>query len=206
MVTALTVPAASDAARRPPAPGELELVRQFVNTVDVEANWEAFSSPPAMSAWLADRGLLPAGRRLTDQDLADARALRESLRDVLAANAGHADGPDARRRLDRITARYPLRMRMNGGPRLDDDDGRGIAPAVARLLGTIYEAMTLGTWERLKVCRNDECAWAFYDHSRNHSGAWCTMAICGNRIKGRAFRKRRARTSRSAGAARTAEA
>jgi predicted RNA-binding Zn ribbon-like protein len=206
LVTALTVPAASDAARRPPAPGELELVRQFVNTFDVEANWEAFASPAEMSAWMAERGLLPAGRRLTDRDLADARELREALRDVLAANAGHADGADARRRLDRITARYPLRMRMNGGARLDDDEGRGIAPAVARLLGTIYEAMTLGTWERLKVCRNDECAWAFYDHSRNHSGAWCTMAICGNRIKGRAFRKRRARSSRSAGAAGTAEA
>ena len=205
-MTALTVPAAGDAARRPPAPGQLELVRQFVNTFDVEARWEAFTSPPALSNWLAERGLLPAGRRLTDRDLADARALREALRDVLAANAGHANGPDARRRLDRITARYPLRMRMNGGPRLDGEGGQGIAPAVARLLGTIYEAMTLGTWERLKVCRNDECAWAFYDHSRNHSGAWCTMAVCGNRIKGRAFRKRRARSSRSAGAARTAEA
>ena len=53
--------------------------------------------------------------------------------------------------------------------------------------------MRVGTWERLKVCRNDECQWAFYDHSRNHSGAWCTMAICGNRMKGRAFRTRRAR-------------
>lgn len=206
MVTLMTVPAASDAARRPPAPGQLELVRQFVNTYDVEANWEAFSSPAAMSAWLADRGLLPAGRRLTDQDLADARALREALRDVLAANAGHGDGPDARRRLDRITARYPLRMRMNGGPRLDGDGGKGIVPAVARLLGLVYESMTLGTWERLKVCRNDECAWAFYDHSRNHSGAWCTMAVCGNRMKGRTFRKRHTGSSRSAGTARTAEA
>jgi predicted RNA-binding Zn ribbon-like protein len=195
----LTVPAASDAARRPPAPGELELVRQFVNTFDVESNWEDFSSPAAMSAWMAERGLLPAGRRLTDRDLADARALREALREVMAANAGHASGPDARRRLDRITARYPLRMRLNGGPRLDGDGGKGIAPAAARLLGTVYQAMSLGTWERLKVCRNDECAWAFYDHSRNHSGAWCTMAVCGNRIKGRAFRKRHAGATRPAG-------
>ena len=206
MVTALTVPTASDAARRPPAPGRLELVRQFVNTFDVEANWEAFTSPAALSAWLAERGLVPAGRRLTDRDVADARALREALRDVLAANAGHTDGPNARRRLDRITARYPLRMRMNGGARLDDDEGKGIAPAVARLLGTIYEAMTLGTWERLKVCRNDECAWAFYDHSRNHSGTWCTMAVCGNRMKGRTFRKRHTGSSGSAGTARSAQA
>ncbi|MGH2483655.1 MAG: CGNR zinc finger domain-containing protein [Candidatus Limnocylindria bacterium] len=188
----MTVPAASDAARRQPAPGELELVRQFVNTFDVESDWEGFSSPADLSAWMAERGLLPAGRRLTERDVAVTRAFRETLRDVLAANAGHANEPDARRRLDRMAARYPLRMRLDGGPRLDADLGKGIALAVARLLGTIYDAMIVGTWERLKVCRNDECQWAFYDHSRNHSGAWCTMAVCGNRIKGRTFRQRHA--------------
>jgi len=188
----MTVPAASDAARRQPAPGELELVRQFVNTFDVESDWEGFSSPADLSAWLVERGLLPAGRRLAEPDVEVARAFRETLRDVLAANAGHADEPEARRRLDRIAARFPLRMRLNGRARLDADRGKGIAPAVARLLGTVYDAMTVGTWERLKVCRNDECQWAFYDHSRNHSGAWCTMAICGNRIKGRTFRQRHA--------------
>lgn len=188
----MTVPAATDAARRQPAPGELELVRQFVNTFDVESDWESFSSPADLSAWMAERGLLPAGRRLTEPDVEVARTFRETLRDVLAAHAGHADEPEARQRLDRIAARYPLRMRLDGGPRLDADRGKGIAPAVARLLGTIYDAMTVGTWERLKVCRNDECQWAFYDHSRNHSGAWCTMAVCGNRIKGRTFRQRHA--------------
>ncbi|MGH2463495.1 MAG: CGNR zinc finger domain-containing protein [Candidatus Limnocylindria bacterium] len=191
-MTPFTVPAASDAARRQPAPGELELVRQFVNTFDVETNWEGFSTPAELSAWMVERGLLPAGRRLTERDLAATRELRETLREVLAANAGHASGAEARRRLAQIAARYPLRMRLNGGARLDAEGGAGVAPAVARLLGTIYDAMTIGTWERLKVCRNDACAWAFYDHSRNHSGAWCRMAVCGNRMKGRAFRKRHA--------------
>jgi len=195
LATPLTVPAADDSARRPPAPGQLELVRQFVNTFDVETNWEGLSTPADLSAWMAERGLLPAGRRLTERDLAAARAFRETLRDVLGANAGHADGSEALGRLAHIAARYPLRMGLNGGARLDGDGGGGVASAVARLLGTIYDAMTVGTWERLKVCRNDECAWAFYDHSRNHSGAWCTMAVCGNRMKGRTFRRRHAESA-----------
>ncbi len=189
----LIVPSASDAPRRPPAPGELELVRQFVNTYDVEAREEDLGTATDLAAWLVARGLLPAGRRLDDRDLATARALRDALRDVLAANAGHGDVAAARRRLDRLAARYPMRMRLNGGARLEPSSGSGVAPAVSGLLATIYDAMRVGTWERLKVCRNDECQWAFYDHSRNHSGAWCTMAICGNRMKGRAFRTRRAR-------------
>ena len=191
-MTDLTVPVAEDAPRRTPAPGELELVRQFVNTYDVESGWEGFASAVDLSTWLAERGLLPAGRRLGDHDLAEAKALRETLRTALAANAGHADRTAAWRVLDQVASRHPLRMRLNGGARLDADGGSGIAPAVARLLGTVYDAVTVGTWERLKVCRNDECQWAFYDHSRNRSGAWCTMAVCGNRIKGRAFRQRRA--------------
>ncbi len=189
----LTVPTASDAPRRPPAPGDLELVRQFVNTYDVESGWEDLGTSADLAAWLTARGLLPAGRRLDDRDLATARALRDALRDVLAANAGHGESASARRRLDRLAARYPMRMRLNGGARLEPSSGSGMAPAISGLLATIYDAMRVGTWERLKVCRNDECQWAFYDHSRNHSGAWCTMAICGNRMKGRAFRTRRAR-------------
>jgi predicted RNA-binding Zn ribbon-like protein len=45
------------------------------------------------------------------------------------------------------------------------------------------------SWERLKLCSSDECKWAFFDRSKNHSSRWCTMASCGNREKARRFRK-----------------
>jgi predicted RNA-binding Zn ribbon-like protein len=51
--------------------------------------------------------------------------------------------------------------------------------------------MVDGTWPRFKTCRNDECRWAFYDHSKNRSGTWCTMADCGDKLKARAYRQRR---------------
>jgi predicted RNA-binding Zn ribbon-like protein len=194
-LTTPIVPLAEDAPRRDPAPGDLELIRQFVNTYDVESGWEGLSSPAELDAWLAERRLLPAKRRLTDADLATATTFREALREALAANAGHGEAGAARTTLDHLAAHYPVRVRLDGGARLESQGGSGVAPAIARLLGTMYDAMTLGTWERLKVCRNDECQWAFYDHSRNHSGAWCRMAICGNRMKGRAFRARHAQAA-----------
>ena len=52
--------------------------------------------------------------------------------------------------------------------------------------------MATGTWERLKVCRQESCRWAFYDNTKNRSGVWCNMASCGNRAKARAYRARRA--------------
>ena len=44
----------------------------------------------------------------------------------------------------------------------------------------------------MKACRNERCRWVFYDHSRNHTGTWCSMRICGNRHKVRAHRARQA--------------
>lgn len=192
MATHVTVPVAEDAYRRQPAPEELELIRQFVNTNDYESAEEQLTSPVALATWLAERGLLGAEQRLTDRDLQTALTFRDALRSVLVANAGHGEQRAARRNLDHLASHYPLRMRINGEVRLEPSRGRGVTPAIARMLGTIYHAMTVGTWERLKICSNDECQWAYYDHSRNRSGAWCTMAVCGNRMKGRAFRTRRA--------------
>lgn len=183
-------PPASDAGRRPPAPGRLELVRTFLNTVDLESGEEGFSSPAILASWLEERGLLRSGARLSARELSDAIEFRETLRDVLEANAGHGDAPAARRRLDEIAARIPMRVQVGGRPRLEPLRGHGMQAALGRLLAVAYEAELDGSWQRLKVCRSDTCRWAFYDSSRNRSGAWCTMAICGNRMKGRAFRRR----------------
>lgn len=48
-------------------------------------------------------------------------------------------------------------------------------------------------WSRVKVCARDTGRWAFYDASRNRSGTWCSMQVCGNR------EKMRRRAQRSAG-------
>ncbi len=56
----------------------------------------------------------------------------------------------------------------------------------------VHDSIAQGTWSRLKACREHECEWAFYDHTKNRSGAWCSMQRCGNRAKARAFRERHA--------------
>jgi predicted RNA-binding Zn ribbon-like protein len=68
----------------------------------------------------------------------------------------------------------------------------GSAPALGPILATVYDALGSEALGRLKVCRNEGCRWAFYDTSRNRSGVWCSMAICGNRQKGRVYRRRHA--------------
>ena len=72
----------------------------------------------------------------------------------------------------------------------------GFAGAMARLLVPVAQAIGDGSWQRVKACRANDCRWAFYDRSRNRSGVWCEMAVCGNRTKVRAYRERAPREPR----------
>jgi predicted RNA-binding Zn ribbon-like protein len=174
-----------------PAPGRLELVRRFVNTVDYEHGREVLHSPARLEALLVELGLAEAGTRVTEADLERALELREALRKLaLANNEGAAD----------TILEAELVVRLDGrsgslGPSRRTADG-----ALADLVGIVYTAMADGTWSRLKACRRDVCGWLFYDRSRNLSAVWCQMAVCGNRTKTKAYRARRgappARTDR----------
>jgi predicted RNA-binding Zn ribbon-like protein len=68
----------------------------------------------------------------------------------------------------------------------------GLPLVLGTVVAAVYDAMHDGTWSRMKACRNDGCRWAFYDHSRNRSGAWCQMETCGTQAKMRTYRQRRA--------------
>ena len=69
----------------------------------------------------------------------------------------------------------------------------GVDGALGQIVAAIHAGIAEGTWERLKACERDVCRWAFYDHSKNRSGHWCSMAVCGQREKNRrAYRRRRA--------------
>ena len=69
--------------------------------------------------------------------------------------------------------------------------GSGWRYLISLLLAIEWQAQAQDTRRRLKVCRNPRCRVAFYDRSRNRSAVWCQMAVCGNRIKTKAYRERR---------------
>jgi len=196
MVTELT-------SRRPvigAAPGRLEVVRTFVNTLDIEERTDALGSPAALAAWLAGRGLAaeaqgglrPDAAAATAADLAKAVSLREALREILRAHVGaRRPAPAAVSDLTSLAAGLPLRLEVGAeGVVSAAPAGRGPAAGLAALLLIAAQAATLGTWPRLKVCSADGCQWAFYDRSPTRSGCWCSMAVCGSRAKSRAYRRR----------------
>ncbi|WP_242901591.1 CGNR zinc finger domain-containing protein [Actinomadura terrae] len=167
------------------------LLRDFVNTLDVDSGTEALAAPADLVRWLSERGLVPSGTAAGDADLATAIALREGLRAAMYAHKGPSNVEV--RDLDDVLAGLPLRVVL-GGPRpalVPVGDAGTAAAGLARVASAIMDAAAAGTWTRLKVCEEGTCRWAFLDTSKNRSRAWCSMRTCGNRTKTRAYRARR---------------
>ena len=48
-----------------------------------------------------------------------------------------------------------------------------------------WDALARHSPGRLRACANDECRLFLIDHSKANAGRWCSMAVCGNRMKAR---------------------
>lgn len=152
------------------APEPLRRVQLFLNSTDLShgVDW--------LPDWLAERGLEAEHDRALE--------LREALRRLVQANGGAPVDPAAIEIVNRSAGRLSVRLGSGARPEVANG-GDELDGIVATALG----AMLDGSWERLKACRN--CRWSFFDYSPNRSATWCSMQICGNRAKTRAYRRRR---------------
>ena len=171
----------------------LELIRDFVNTADLEEGEDKLADPRGLQYWLVFHGLAQLRDRATEADAADARALREALRELLRGHNGFAvDREAASETLDAVARKAGLDLRFVEGAIRFVPRKRGVTGGLGLLLAAVGQAMADGSWQRLKACKSDSCRWAFIDNARNRSRQWCDMAVCGNRAKARTFRSKSA--------------
>ena len=168
---------------RAPAPGDLALVQAFVNSnYSLEAHnrgAELLDSARSVQRWFEQRELDGAK---VDRD--EALAVREGLRALLVAKRSDTPDKQAIEQLNAIAARREVSVQL----RLDGPSFEATDDPLALILALAAKSMLDGTWARLKACK--ECCWAFYDHSKNGAGSWCSMKVCGGRVKQRAYYRR----------------
>ena len=143
---------------------DVDLVLDFLNTVDVENGTDMLDDEVAWQSWLTAHDLTAS---------ADALAARSALRAAVGDVAGSPD----------LSAQVTVSLSAEGPHLVAGDVVGAVLAAAARLV-------VRGEWDRVKICPADDCRWAFYDRSRNHSRTWCSMRVCGNREKARAWRER----------------
>jgi predicted RNA-binding Zn ribbon-like protein len=181
-----------ETSSRRPAPGGLALLQSFINTLEIETGEDKLRSAAGLGGWLQEHGLNEAAASASAADAQHCIQVREALRDVLEANSGSAVAKSAAEALSRAARSSQLVLRFDEGGRASlQPAATGVDGAIGRILSIAYAAMIDGSWHRLKVCEDETCRWAFYDYSKNCSGNWCSMAVCGNRSKARRYRTRR---------------
>ena len=193
---------------REPAPGSLALVQAFVNSVDAEHGPDLFEDAAGLGEWLDRHGL---GAEVRYDDAVVAREVREALRSLLHANNGAPGDPGATGVPDppggvapaarsdspggvapAARSDPPERVVVAARPALVPRAG-GVDGAVGHVLAAAFAAMLDGRWARLKACPREVCGWAFYDRSSNASATWCSMRVCGGRVKAGAYYRLRRR-------------
>jgi predicted RNA-binding Zn ribbon-like protein len=143
-----------------------------------------------LEAWLRFR--LPEIGAVTDEDLDLVRRGREAVRLIAAANTDPARRDDARRAMRELSPELPLRFSVDeAGDISIEGAGSGVPRFVASALARAVAPSGREAWARLKMCSAPDCHWVFYDRSKPRTGRWCSMAVCGNRVKSREYRRRR---------------
>lgn len=182
------------------APEGLALVQELANThavardgVDLLANQVSAEQwlREAAGQWGRARGLDPPGLPLSSHELQALRELRAVVRDMLAI-------PPAERPGDPPPGEYTVAERAQARLVTDRQGrvallplGTGVGWLASAIWSEVLFAQRSGAWSRLKLCREPGCRTAFYDASRNSSGAWHNVRACGNVTNLRASRARR---------------
>ncbi len=151
-----------------------DLIVRFINTLDVDAGSDALDTVDGWRSWLSAEGLDGCFGKQGPRDLEQARELRDDLR---ALASGERCGQPQQ-------VGIQVALTVDGQVELSSRTGVGLIAAAAAKVA-IEQRL-----DRVKICPADDCRWAFYDTSRNHSRQWCSMEVCGNRAKARAHRRR----------------
>jgi predicted RNA-binding Zn ribbon-like protein len=168
---------------------------------DFEALLRWFRAADLLSSGEATSLLQQWGESARAQDVVQAmRELRETLRkEVLFRERGGTVHREALDELNHLMAEHPMltRLKATGStsttelwfdPRRPEDLFAPVAHSASMLFADI---------DRNRVRKCGQCVLHFYDTSKKGTRRWCSMQLCGNRLKVAAYAARRRRIARN---------
>ncbi|MCV7298957.1 CGNR zinc finger domain-containing protein [Mycobacterium barrassiae] len=161
------------------SPSDEALLLDLLNTTPVIDGivHDGLADSTAAKAWMRAHGI--AATKEEEAALVEARS---TLQKVVRGEIGT-------KTLKRFVADVRLRPVVDGDGldwRLDVEAGAtGAARAVLA-----WDALRISSPGRLRPCANSECRLFLIDRSKPNTARWCSMAICGNRMKARRHYRR----------------
>jgi predicted RNA-binding Zn ribbon-like protein len=166
----------------------VRLAVDLVNTWDtLEAKPELLRDAASLRRFLGRHGF-SSSVRAGSRELAEVRALRDSLRSAFTAG----DEDEAVQVLNRVLRKSAAR------PQFVRDDGDWRVEWSGRLTDTIasaaaislLEAIRADSWDRFGICAGAPCCCVFVDRSKNKSRRFCSD-LCADRVAQALHRRRR---------------
>ena len=170
----------------------------FLNTVAVVNGRlvDFLQSDEDVLRWLEKAGLAAEGKppKFSGSALLQTgRTLRELIRNlVVKRKAGTRADTAAFNAVLRKAVSYPqLAWENRRAPRLGRvREQKSPEQVLALLAESAADLLASGDFDFIRECEDDACVLWFYDRTKSHRRRWCSMAICGNRHKVKAFRQR----------------
>jgi len=186
----------------------LDFLNSIATPVDTPVDW--LDSGEGLLQWLEQAKLVPADALdelrahampgELDEVASQARALREWFRGFVRKHMGRPLTPKAIQELGPLNeilkrdAAFSqiVRHRHGRGDRLELRTLRrwsaeSLLQPIAQALATFVCGEDFAT---VRACEGPNCTLIFADHTRRKARRWCSMAVCGNRAKQAAHRKR----------------
>ena len=195
----------------------LDFLNSIAKPADTPVEW--LLSGEDLLSWLQAAGLVPpevltSMRRTAvpgelDAVAAQARALREWFRGFVHAHQGKRLRPEALKELaplNRILERdqeYGQIVKRERGPDTDTPSGLVWRPGrrwqnpdslLLPIARSMAELVSNNDFSCVRACEGPTCTLLFLDRTHGRVRRWCSMAVCGNRAKQAAHRKRVRRT------------
>lgn len=193
----------------------LDFLNSIAVPVDTKVEW--LGSGEDFLAWLKQAGLVPGDvlngfRRSAlpgelDAIAGQARALRDWFKPFVYKHMGRPLDPKVLRQLEplnQLLARDEEFGQIEVPGRRREREKNGVAGLAWRqqrrwrspeslllpLARSLAELVCTEDFTYVKACEGPPCTLLFVDRTRGHARRWCSMAVCGNRAKQAAHRKR----------------
>ena len=136
---------------------------------------------------------LDAGRRwLAVHGQPDSEDEWRAIRQVRVALRGIVRGEGSTAAVARFVRGASYRPALDDGLTWSLDLPTGRSAAAQAVLA--WDALRVISPGRLRPCANPDCRLFLIDHSKPNNARWCSLAVCGNRIKARRHYQRTHRT------------